>query len=115
MDTVVDEMDLSLDTIMDTSEMPPPRGSSLSVSGVLHRIPDDGSVFLGLSLDSLDPLQHVAEASLAWPSAEPHLTWHLPRLMKVMISLLTSQQWHMTCPHYTVHQSPALLPQWFFV
>ena len=116
MDTVVDEMDLplALDTIMNTYEMPSPECASLSLSGVLHMIPDYGSILLGLSLDSLDPPQHAAKASLAWPSAEPHLTRHLPRNMEVMSSLLTSQQWYTMCPHYILLQSPALLPQLFF-
>ena len=75
-----DEMDLPVDMITDISSMPPSSwGSSLLVSGVLHRSPDDGSVSLGLSPDSPDLHQHMAaEASLAWPSTKLHPAWLLP-------------------------------------
>ena len=73
-----DVLDLPLDMITDISSMPPPRGLSLSASGVLHRIPDNGSVSRGLSPDSLDLPQPKADASVAWTSTKLHLTQHLP-------------------------------------
>ena len=64
---------------MDNSEKPQATHFSLSLFGVLHGTPDDGSGSLRLSTDCLDLLQHTAEAFLAWPSAELHPAHYLPR------------------------------------
>ena len=66
-------MDFPFDMIVDISSMPPPRGLTLSASGVLQMAPDDGSISLGLSPDSQDLPRPMAEASLTWPSAKLHL------------------------------------------